>query len=150
LRKGSQASVTVHEEREWTSFIDPQLLEMSGDTHVISLDEVQDILVDEGDMSVAEGDVGRIISILAGTHDTMCQQEELIDREQIGLAMILENVQSAEESTDVLLLPGHEFITTFSRINIVRNASIHGMSYYRDYCYEYCREYLIVAINYVK
>ncbi|KAK9312037.1 hypothetical protein V1524DRAFT_411146 [Lipomyces starkeyi] len=107
----------------WKSFIDPQLLLAFGENST-SLQDAEGIMSSEGDTCVDEGSVNRFMSALSGSLDAAVGEEEAVHRELIGVGLLTENAQSALESSDMLLLPGDEFVVAFCRISIVRNSLI--------------------------
>jgi hypothetical protein len=125
-QSSSAASSTTTAAREvqgFMRFIDPQLLLNPGDQFV-PLEEALDASAAHGDG--IDADVQQIVNALEDINVSTGDPEGDRDSELIGLGMILENMQMAKQSADILLLPGSKFVDAFSKINIVHNTQLNS------------------------
>jgi len=100
--------------------IDPKVLFDSADQGM-PLEEVGQCSASQSD--VVQEAVQQITQVLDGTI-AAGHPERDEDDEFMGLGIILANIQSAQESTPLLSLPGPEFVDALSKINVVHNTSL--------------------------
>jgi hypothetical protein len=81
---------------------------------VIYLQGSESILDGEDDSSIDKDSINIIVSALSGTLSAAVSKDEAVDRDLIRLRLLVNNALSAQENSDILLLPSDEFIITFS------------------------------------
>lgn len=117
--------VTSNADVSQKSVIDPKLLLISSENNTVTyLQGSESILDGEDDSSVNKDSINIIVSALSGTLSAADSEDKATDRDLIRLRLLVNNAVSAQENSDILLLPLDEFIVTFSQINVARNSSI--------------------------
>ncbi|KAK9367326.1 hypothetical protein V1509DRAFT_654034 [Lipomyces kononenkoae] len=125
--KNREVTPTTHSQVKANSvasfaLIDPQLLLSYGENSRSSLEDAECVMSNEGDACVDVCSANTVMRTLTGTLEAAVGEDGAVDRELVGLAL------SALETSQMLLLPGDEFVDAFCRINVVRNANIHEKS----------------------